>query len=129
VPVVIEMEQFEVLLFCATLVFFTGWLSWLSHKIARTVDGLDQGGIEHSERVAEIRDAVSIVGEVLENLPHILKEQTPQFNMNSSPFAPIVEMIMSNMSGKGGLSTLPTPRAPDGTFSGETQNETEETPI
>ena len=117
------MDDFQVVLFAICLAFFTGWVSLLSQRIARVVEGLDDGRHEHAERVLEIRDAVKVVGELMEHLPTILREQNPQFHMNSSPFAPIVEAIMANMTGNRGLSTLAVPRGPDGQFNATSEEE------
>lgn len=99
----------DLILWSLTLVFFTGWLSWLSSRLnagLKVIDGSDQG-------VEEIAEGLGEVIQLLQQLPAWLKEEVaqyvPQFHMNSSPLAPLVEVLVKNLTGDQPLKTYETP--------------------
>ena len=102
-------QEFELALWMISLVFFTGWLSWLSGRLnagLKVIDGSDQG-------VEEIGNALGEVIGLLQQLPEFLRDEvgkyTPEFHMNSSPLAPLIEAIVKNISGEQPLKTYEAP--------------------
>lgn len=103
------MDQVEMALWMLSLVFFTAWLSWLSGRLnagLKVIDGSDQG-------IEEIGGALGEVIGLLQQLPEFLRDEvgkyTPEFHMNSSPLAPLIEAIVKNISGEQPLKTYEAP--------------------
>ena len=119
------MEDFETVLFLISLVFFTGWLSFLANRLNQALDSIDQSGGE----IEEIRNAVEIVGQILTQLPDLLKSGVPEFHLNSNPLSPIFEAIARNLSGEQPLKTYEGTRNAEGEFIGTPQiEETQDSP-
>ena len=109
-----RMEEFEVVLFLVSLCIFTAWLSFLANRLNQALDSIDQSGGE----IEEIRNAVEIVGQILAQLPDLLKSGVPEFHMNSNPLTPIFEAIVRNLSGEQPLKTYEGTRNAEGEFIG-----------
>jgi hypothetical protein len=99
----------DLLLWTLTLIFFTAWLSWLGGRLnagLKVIDGSDQG-------VQEIGEALGEVIVLLQQLPDWLKQEVqqyvPEFHMNTSPFAPLIEAVVKNLSGEQPLKTYSAP--------------------
>jgi len=107
-----RMEEFEVLLFMACLCFFTAWVSYLTNRLNQALDTIDHSGGE----LEEIRGAVEIVGQILNQLPEMLKSGVPEFHLNSSPLTPIFEAIARNLSGEQPLKAYEATRDAEGRF-------------
>ena len=119
-----RMEEFETVLFLVSLCIFTAWLSFLAYRLNRALDNIDQSGGE----IEEIRHAVEIVGQILTQLPDLLKSGVPEFHMNSNPLTPIFEAIARNLSGEQPLKTYDVSRNPEGEFIGTPEiEETQDT--
>ena len=118
------MEEFEIVLFLLSLCIFTAWLSYLSNRLSRSLEIID----DSSGELEEIRGAVEMVGAILNQLPDILKSGVPEFHMNSSPLTPIFEAIAKNLVGEQPLKTYETPIGPDGRYIGTKEVETETSP-
>ena len=102
-------EATQLILWMISLVFFTAWLSYLSGRLnagLKVIDGSDQG-------VEEIGNALGEVIGLLQQLPEFLRDEvgkyTPEFHMNSSPLAPLIEAIVKNISGEQPLKTYEAP--------------------
>lgn len=115
------MDEFEVLLFMASLCFFTAWVSYLTNKLNKSLETIEDSGGE----LEEIRGAVELVGQILSQLPDLLKSGVPEFHMNSSPLTPIFEAIARNLSGEQPLKTYEAARNAEGEFIGTPQIEEE----
>ena len=114
----------DLLLWSLTLVFFTGWLALLTGRLnggLKLLEGSDQG-------VEEIGQGLSEVIQLLQQLPAWLKEEVqqyvPEFHMNSSPFAPLVETIVNNLTNQPLKTYEPPPQDKEGRFIGTTEEET-----
>ena len=115
------------ILYMVCLVFFTGWLSFLTNRLnhgLQIVEESDQG-------VAEIGEALGEVVSLLQQLPEWLKEEIkqygPEFHINQGQtwLQPIVEHLLGNALGKEQPSSAPPSSVRDtgGRFIG---SETEE---
>ena len=118
------MEEFEVLLFMASLCFFTAWVSYLTNRLNNALEIIDHSGGE----LEEIRGAVEMVGQILHSLPDLLKSGVPEFHMNTNPLQPIFEAIARNLSGEQPLKTYEGTRNAEGEFIGTPQIEEESDP-
>ena len=118
-----RMEEFEVVLFLCSLCIFTAWLSFLQNKLSRSLDTID----DSTGELEEIRAAVEMVGQILNQLPEILKSGVPEFHMNTNPLQPIFEAIARNLSGEQPLKTYEAPTGPDGRYIGTQTEETDDT--
>ena len=120
-----RMEEFEVLLFMASLCFFTAWVSFLTNRLNQALETIDQSGGE----LEEIRVAVEMVGQILNSLPELLKSGVPEFHMNTNPLQPIFEAIARSLSGEQPLKTYEAARNAEGEFIGAPQiEETHDSP-
>lgn len=114
---IMEAEAYVLMM---ALVFFTGWLSWLGHKLNR---GLDL--IEDSDAgVEEIGAALTEVIQLLKGLPEWMSEEVkqyvPEFHINQqgpSWVEPIINHVLGNVIGKEHLRTEDSsPRDTEGRF-------------
>ena len=119
------MEEFEVVLFLVSLCIFTAWLSFLANRLNQALDSIDQSGGE----IEEIRNAVEIVGQILHQLPDLLKSGVPEFHMNTNPLQPIIEAIARNLSGEQPLKAYEGTRNAEGELIGTPEiEETHDSP-
>ena len=108
------------------LVCFTVWLSYITFKMNDSIDAIDGSGDE----IAEIKQAVEIVGQLL----HHLLEKIPDFDSlpdrNSSQLnlQPLLESFIRSISGEQPLRSIDHSRDLAGRFSsGEKTEEATQT--
>lgn len=111
------MEWFEVALWSAFLCVFSIWFTLLSKKLS---DALDDIGIT-DDKIDDIEQSVQAVVQILQTLPQLM----PQFNMNTSPLQPIMDMIRERMMSQQPSITESALRTPDGRFTDGTRTEEE----
>ena len=121
-----DLMEPDLILFMICLVFFTGWLSFLTNRLNHglvSIEDSDQG-------VAEIAEGLGEVVTLLQQLPEWLKEEikqyVPEFHINQGQtwLQPIVEHLLGNAIGKEHSSSAPpSVRDTGGRFIG---SETEE---
>jgi hypothetical protein len=114
-----EVLLAQLLIVTLGLVGFGIWFTRLSMKLGEALDDIS----DSDDQLAEIREMITQVAQVLNHLPEIL----PQFHMNNSPtdfLKPIVEAFVGNITGTPPLKTVGPAQGSDGRFNGsETQDE------
>lgn len=104
-----RMDMVFELVLIAGIVAFSVWLSYLSWKMNDALDGLGNS----EEQLDEIKEAIELVGNILNRLPELM----PQFNMNTNPLQPIFEAFAQKLSGQQPLMTYnEPPRGADGQY-------------
>lgn len=96
--------------FVAGLVGFGVWFARLSYQMQNALDDIANS----DDQLAEIRESVEIVVQILGRLPEML----PQFHLNNNPLQPLIEMFAQKLSGAEQLITQSADRGMDGKFNG-----------
>ena len=110
------MEQFDLILFSAFLVFFSGWLMYLTARIHSSLAHLE----DSDDAIDEIRESVEVVVQILNRLPELM----PSFGIQQSPLQPLMEAFAQRFVGAEPIKAVDAGRGPDGQFNGtETREE------
>ena len=109
------MEQFDLVLFSAFLVFFSGWFMYLTNRLRNGLTALENS----DDAIDEIRESVEIVAQILPRL----SEMVPQLHAHTSPLQPLIEAFATKFIGAQPIKTVEAGRGPDGQFNGETTQE------
>ena len=109
------MEQFDLVLFSAFLVFFSGWFMYLTNRLRNGLTALENS----DDAIDEIRESVEVVAQILHQLPNLM----PSFGIQQSPLQPLMEAFASRFMGAEPLKAVEAGRGPDGQFNGETKEE------
>ena len=81
----------------------------LTIRLQKSIDQIENG----DEMLAEIRESIEIVGQILNRLPELM----PQFNMpQTNPFSTLIESYFESIVGTKVSKAEPTPRSDEGRF-------------
>jgi len=109
---VAPIMQPEMALFTICLIFFSGWLSFLTQRLAqalRVIEDSDQGVEEISQGLAQV---VSLLQSLPEWLREEVKEYIPQFHINQQGptwIEPLIQHWLGNVSNPGENVTFNSP--------------------
>ena len=109
------MEQFDLVLFSAFLLFFSGWFSYLTFRIHSSLIHLE----DSDDAIDEIRESVEVVVQILNRLPELM----PSYGIHQSPLQPLMEAFAQRFAGAQPLKAVEDGRGPDGQFNGEETRE------
>lgn len=109
------MEQFEIVLFSVSLIFFSGWFMYLTNHLRGALSSLE----DSDDRIEEISESVEVVVQILQRLPDLM----PQLHAHTSPLQPLMEAFAARFMGAEPLKAVEAGRGPDGQFNGETKEE------
>ena len=104
------MEQFDLILFSAFLVFFSGWFMYLTARIHSSLKHLE----DSDDAIDEIRESVEIVVQILNRLPELM----PSLHAHTSPLQPLMEAFAQRFMGAEPIKAVEAGRGPDGRFDG-----------
>jgi len=109
------MEQFEIVLFSASLIFFSGWFMYLTNHLRGALVSLE----DSDDRIDEISESVEVVVQILQRLPDLM----PQLHAHTSPLQPLMEAFAQRFMGAEPIKTVEAGRGPDGQFNGTEKEE------
>lgn len=109
------MDYIEIIIWSVFLAGFSIWFSALSAKLQRSLNDIEIA----DDKVEEISEQIMIVTQILQQLPQLM----PQFNMNTSPLQPLIDMVRERWASEQGSLTEQQLRDDTGRFSDGTKEE------
>ena len=102
------MEQFEIVLFSVSLIFFSGWFMYLTNHLRGALASLE----DSDDRIDEISESVEVVVQILQRLPDLM----PQLHAHTSPLQPLMEAFAARFMGAEPIKAVEPPRDTSGQY-------------